>query len=372
MKAFKCTCGQPLFFDNLECLSCGRQVAYDPVGHTLVNVEPADGGLWIVSGDDRTPPPQYRLCAHRTAPAACNWLVPATEPQAVCLSCRLTRTVPLLDDPKDEARLRELESAKRRVLFALQELDLPLIPKSDDGERGLAFDFLEPLAGAPPVMTGHDNGLITLNVAEADDDYREKNRENLQEPYRTVIGHIRHELGHYYWDVLVRDDTSWLGKFRELFGDDRLDYSQALQKHYSEGPPPDWQSNFISAYAASHPWEDWAESWAHYLHMQATLETVTSYHLHSAETPLHLTPFSADALYEKEADPAFLDWVNSWVVLTATLNEVARSMGQPDIYPFVLNLPAVKKIHFIHCLINDRRLATTPPVPQELAVPTAG
>ena len=370
MRAFKCTCGQPLFFDNLECLGCGAQVAYDPIGRTLVTVEAASDGLWTASNDEEEPRAQFRLCAHRTAQAACNWLVPATVPQAICLSCRLTRTVPLLDRPKNADRLRELEAAKRRVLFALQHMDLPLIPKSQDADRGLAFDFLEALPEGPPVVTGHAEGVITLNVAEADDDYREKNRESLGEPYRTVVGHIRHELGHYYWDLLVRD-ASWLPQFRQLFGDERADYAEALKKHYAEGPPADWRDQFISAYAASHPWEDWAESWAHCMHMHDTLETVTSYRLETAETPLSLTPFSADALYEKETDTVFLDWINSWVILTATLNEVARSMGQPDIYPFVLNVPAVKKMHFVHCIINGGRQGSTPAVPATLAAPAA-
>ena len=369
MKSFTCKCGQPLFFDNLACLNCGAQIAYDPAARTLVALEPASDGLWTIAGDERDPSPQFRLCAHRTAPAACNWLVPAALPHAICLACRLTRTVPALDRPKNADRLRELEAAKRRVLFALQLMKLPLIPKSDNAERGLAFDFLETLPDGPPVLTGHDEGVITLNVAEADDDYREKNRESLKEPYRTLVGHIRHEIGHYYWEILIRD-TPWLPRYRELFGDDRADYGEALKKHYADGPPADWRDHFISAYAASHPWEDWAESWAHFMHMNATLETVTSYRLDTANTPLRLTPFTADVLFQKETDGAFLDWINSWVVLTATLNEIARSMGQPDIYPFVLSAPAVRKIHFVHCVINTHRGERTPPVPETLAAPT--
>lgn len=370
MKPFACSCGQPLFFDNMRCVNCGREVAYDPTARTLISLEPAGDGLWMVVGDEREPRPRFRLCTNRTAAAACNWLVPASAPGDFCLSCRLTRTIPSLDRPKNAARLWELESAKRRVLLALQHMNLPLIPKSEDAERGLAFDFLEALPDGRPVLTGHDEGVITLNVAEADDDYREKNRENLREPYRTLVGHIRHELGHYFWDLLVRD-TPWLPRCRELFGDDRADYGEALKKHYAEGSPPGWRERFISAYAASHPWEDWAESWAHFMHMHATLVTVASYHLETANTPLRLTPFTADVLYQTDADPAFLDWINSWVVLTATLNEIARSMGQPDIYPFVLNAPAVRKIHFVNCVVNDYRGERTPPVPEELAAPAA-
>ena len=183
MKAFACSCGQPLFFENMQCVNCGRQVAYNVTAGTLVSLEPAGNDLWMVVGDEREPRPQFSFCANRTGAAACNWLVPDGAPGGFCLSCRLTRTIPILDRPKNADRLRELEAAKRRVLFALQYMDLPLIPKSEDAERGLAFDFLEALPDGPPVLTGHDEGVVTFNVAEADDDYREKNRENLREPY---------------------------------------------------------------------------------------------------------------------------------------------------------------------------------------------
>jgi hypothetical protein len=368
MKVFHCTCGQPLFFDNVRCENCRRQVAYNPTSRMLVAVEPAGEDLWAISGDQDNPPPLFRLCANRTRAAACNWLVPSSESHAICLSCRLTRTIPSLDRPKNAQRLRELEAAKRRVLFSLQNMQLPLIPKSEDEERGLAFDFLEALPDGPPVLIGHDEGAITLNIAEADDDYREKNREKLHEPYRTVVGHIRHELGHYFWDLLVRD-TPWHAKYRAIFGDERADYAEALKKHYAEGPPANWRDYFISAYAASHPWEDWAESWAHFMHIRATLETVVNFGLDITNTPLRLTPFSPDVLYERDDDPAFFDRINTWVVLTALLNEVARSMGQPDIYPFVLNAEAVKKIHFVGCVIKASHGVEPLPDPAILAAP---
>jgi hypothetical protein len=367
MKVFHCTCGQPLFFDNVRCENCGRQVAYDPASRMLAAVEPAGEELWAIAGDEGDPRSLFRLCANRTMAAACNWLVPSSESQAICLACRLTRTIPSLNRPKNAERLRELEAAKRRVLFALQNMQLPLIPKLENEERGLAFDFLEALPDGPPVLTGHADGVITLNIAEADDDYREKNREQLREPYRTVVGHIRHELGHYFWDLLVRD-TPWHAKYRAIFGE-RADYADALKKHYAEGAPDGWRNHFISEYASSHPWEDWAESWAHYMHLLATLETVTNFRLDTVNTPLRLTPFTPDVLYQKDTDPAFLDWINAWVVLTALLNEVARSMGQPDIYPFVLSAPAVKKVHFVHCVINANLGKRTRPVPATLAAP---
>jgi hypothetical protein len=374
MKAFHCTCRQPLFFDNTRCLRCGSEVAYDPTSRRLTPLKPAkQKDLWLLARDTRKPKPQFRFCANRTEPAACNWLVPARDEETLCLSCRLTRTIPILARPKNPERLRDLEAAKRRVLFVLQELDLPLVPKSADPERGLAFDFLESLPDEPRVLTGHAKGLITLNVAEADDDYRERHRDNLREPYRTVVGHLRHELAHYYWDLLI-GDTDWIEPFRTLFGDERTNYASALESHYAEGPVPDWRAKFISAYAASHPWEDWAESWAHYLHLRSTLETVQTYGLNTAKVPLRIEPFALETLgdiNDSEDAAAFLRWVNAWVVLTTVLNEVSRSMGQPDLYPFVLNGPAVAKLYFVHRIIQRRGGKETVPPPPTLAQPVA-
>ena len=372
MKSFACTCGQPLFFDNLRCLSCGAYVAYDPTSKVLATVvEAGTPDDWAVAGDLRAPPPLFRLCAHRATASSCNWLVPAAHPAATCVSCRLTRTVPNLDNPKNAQRLRELEAAKRRVVFALQNLGLPVVPRDENPVQGLGFDFLETLPGEPAVMTGHCAGVVTLNVAEADGDFRANHRENLQEHYRTVIGHLRHELGHYYWDVLVRD-TAWLPRFRDLFGDERADYEEALSRQYADGPPADWAQRHISRYAASHPWEDWAESWAHYMHARATLGTVRSFGLCIDATTLRVTPFTEEVLYRAEpaaAGTEFLAWVNDWVILTAVLNETSRSMGQPDLYPFVLNRDVVTKLHFIQCLIDEHAVAgSVMSLPPQLAM----
>jgi hypothetical protein len=373
MHAFSCHCGQPIFFHNLFCLACSRDLGYDPTARMLSSIEPAGAGLWIRTGDRREPPPRFRTCAHRGAAAACNWLVPAEEPEAVCLSCRLTRTIPALDRPKNVERLRDIEIAKRRMLFGLQRLDLPLEPKTDpESARGLAFDFLESLP-KQPVLTGHASGVITINVAEADADYREKNREALDEPYRTVLGHLRHEVGHYYWDVLVRDGD-WLEPCRALFGDERASYAEALDRHYKEGPPADWANAYISSYATMHPWEDWAETWAHFLHIRSTLEIVAAFGIDITHSQLRLTPFTRDVLYREAGeapDEAFLKWVNAWVALTATFNEVARSMGQPDVYPFVLNGPAVTKLHFVHTVVTARGNRGTPEAPERLVAPAA-
>lgn len=365
MKTFACACGQPLFFHNLRCLACGAHVGYDPASRQLAALSATGDGAWRVRGDARRPLPRFRLCAHRNEAAQCNWLVPDDEPFTACLSCRLTRTIPNLSRPWNARRLLDIEGAKRRMLFALQSWGLPIEPKVPGAPGGLAFDLLEPLEGEPPVLTGHADGVITVNVAEADDDYREQHRGALSEPYRTVLGHLRHEIGHYYWTVLVRD-TPWLPRFRALFGDERADYGAALRRNYAEGPPPDWSSRYISRYASAHPWEDWAESWAHYMHMRSTLQTVASFGLDTTRVTLVITPFPPEVLYRREPveeAQRFLDWTNAWVTLTAVLNETARSMGQPDIYPFVLNRTAVTKLHFIECVVAEqsgRHLAAPP------------
>ena len=367
MKVFQCVCRQPLFFDNTSCVNCGATVGYDPTSRALAPLKQTRDQLWSLARDGRRPRPRFRPCASREAAAACNWLVPAESPHALCLSCRLTRRIPILDRPRNPDRLRELEAAKRRVLFALQNLALPLRPKAEDATWGLAFDFLESLPDAPPVTTGHADGVITLNVAEADSDYREHHRDTLKEPYRTIVGHLRHELGHYYWDVLVRD-SPWLPRFRELFGDEQASYAAALERHYADGPPADWGTRFISAYAASHPWEDWAETWAHYMHMRATLETADAFGLDTSRARLRLDRFGPDVLYGDGADgEAFLTAINAWVLLTTLVNEVSRSMGQPDLYPFVLSGAVVTKLHFVHAVVHTgRTLPAHAPEPDRL------
>ena len=363
MKAFQCICGQPLFFHNEACLGCGAAIGYDPTSRMLGTLAPREDGTWSLAVDERVPAPAFRFCAHRADAAGCNWLVPAERIEPACLSCRLTRTIPVLADERNATRLLIIETAKRRVLYGLQVCGLPIVPKDEDALNGLAFDLLEDYPDQH-IFTGHAGGVVTINIAEADADYREKSRESLREPYRTVIGHLRHEIGHHYWNVLI-DGSDWLPRFRDLFGDERIDYVPALDAYYAGGAPLDWADRFISAYAASHPWEDWAETWAHYLHLRATLQTVESFRLDTSHTPLRITPFEADALYDPNAASAaaFLGWINAWVVLTTVLNETARSMGQPDVYPFVMNRAAVGKLHFVQCVIEAQggRAIESPP-----------
>ena len=311
----------------------------------------------------------YARCANLTTPAACNWLialVPATgfesQPpaQLLCHACRLNRTIPDLNDgahPDNGVLWGKIELAKRRLFSSLLALGLPVQSLTEDPVRGMAFDLLRSPDGGPPITTGHHNGLITLNLLEADDAAREAVRAAMREPYRTLLGHFRHEIGHYYWDRLVRG-TPWMDGFRALFGDETQDYAACLQTNYTQGPPADWALHYVSAYASSHPWEDWAECWAHYLHMRDTVDTAASLGLGTQGADnafLEFTPFTIDALYQGDHPQAqkFLDFLNEWTRLSTLLNEMSRSMGQVDFYPFVLPRDVVAKLHFVHLLVTS-------------------
>jgi hypothetical protein len=299
----------------------------------------------------------WRRCENFDSPAGCNWLVPADDEEPLCRACRLNRTIPDLDNAENAQWWRLIENAKRRLVAQLLNLGLPVRSKvSEDAEQGLMFDFLRSPEKGPRVLTGHADGLITLNVEEADDAKREKMRLDLREPYRTLLGHFRHEVGHYYWDRLIAG-TPWHEKFRALFGDERQDYSAALKKNYEEGPPGDWGERHISAYASVHPWEDWAECWAHYLHVVDSLDTALGFGLRGENIEQATEPFSEADLYDPEVDDAhrFILLANSWVQLTMVVNELARSMGQPDFYPFVMSRPVLRKVHFIQMVVKEAR-----------------
>ena len=342
MKLFECPyCRHRIYFENAQCLNCQRLVSYDPDAAKFT-LSDADGIFQCVNA----------------AECACNWSVSA--PDIFCRACILNKTIPDLSIAGNRERWIRVEEAKKRAIYSLLHFDLPVGPKQHPGDQiGLAFDLLADPIGAGPggehILTGHDNGLITLNVAEADSAEREKMRAQMGENYRTLLGHCRHEVGHYYWDRLIRDDISRLGRFRMIFGDERPDYEEALKAHYAHGAPYDWQERFISAYAASHPWEDWAETWAHYLHITDTLEMVNSLNF-----PLgRLETVDANELAKGDtgnpptgsAPGQFGKMLQRWLVLSEASNSINRCMGLPDLYPFVISPPAAGKLRFVHELL---------------------
>jgi hypothetical protein len=350
-------CGQSLYFENYACLRCGATVGFLPDRLQIRALTPTGDGRWSVTGEAVSR--RYRSCANQIAHGACNWLVADDDPDPLCLSCRLNRRIPALHKPEYRRRWLRMEGEKRRLLYGLLRLGLRVIPKSIDAMRGLAFDFLadddsplaDPVDEGTGVVTGHYLGLITLNIAEADDVVRERLRRDMNEPYRTLLGHFRHESGHYYWNRLVMEG-GWTEAVRAVFGDDNADYGESLQKHYQWGPPAEWPDQYLSAYASSHPWEDWAESWAHYLHMVDTLETAD----HFGRPGRKGSERSKDRTFAPGADPYcdmdFDRLVADWLPLSVTLNNLNRSMGLADAYPFVLAGPAIEKLRLVHQILR--------------------
>ena len=352
-KVWECQCGQSIFFRNSQCLACLSALGYWPAANVLSSLDAGpQQGTWQLHSD-----PQlglFRRCANLLTPAACNWLLAEGDEGELCTACSLNHTIPDLSVPENHERWCKVETAKRRLVAQLISLGLPVIAKRDNEEAGLSFDFIGiDLEGNLPT-TGHANGLITLDIKEADDAHREKVRVQMREPYRTLLGHFRHEVGHYYWDRLIAN-SHWLSEFRHLFGDDQQSYADALQRHYDQGAPLDWQQTHVSAYATMHPWEDWAETWAHYLHMMDAVDTALGFGMSAKEMDFDYQPFPLTTLYDPQhaSGPAFLSFVNAWIELAGMLNELSRSMGQPDFYPFVLPPAVIAKLHFIHLVIQE-------------------
>jgi len=352
MKLFSChACHALLFFESVSCVRCGHTLAYLPDAGLMsaMNALP-DGGVWeaqapAVRGQ------RFRLCRNSTEFGVCNWAVPIDDPDPLCRACRLNAIIPNLSEPGAREAWARIEVAKHRLVYSLLSLGLPVETRSAPEGPGLAFEFMRDTEDEK-VWTGHNDGVITINIAEADDPFREKTRVQLGEPYRTLLGHFRHEIGHYYWDRLVAG-TPMLARFREVFGDESPSYADAMSVHYENGPRADWQARYVSAYASAHPWEDWAETWAHYLHMVDTLETARAFGLSLKPSPV------AEAKPPPATAPGWADFRSfddlwsGWVALTAALNSLNRSMGLPDSYPFVLSPVALDKLRFVHEVVQD-------------------
>lgn len=307
----------------------------------------------------------YRKCANYTDHQVCNWMIPAEDNHEYCVSCRLNKIIPDLSKPGNQKRWFRMERGKRRTLYNLLKIGLTFVNREMDPDNGLEFRFMEDVKQYDPysqelvtyqtIMTGHETGTITINILEADHSHREAVRENMNEPYRTTLGHIRHETGHYFWDRLV-DDSGHLEAFRALFGDERHDYQHSLQQYYQNGPQSMWQGNFISAYASAHPWEDWAETWAHYLHITDTMETAYDFGFaidgRKINLPLPLrsgTLLKARDLFKGVSFDAML---TDWMRLTIVMNSLNRSMGLRDAYPFAVSAKVSDKLRFVHQVIT--------------------
>lgn len=335
MRRFWCDCGHPLFFESTSCNNCGAEVGYDShSGDMLSRRGGRIGSLFHAQGD-------YEYCDNGARYGVCNWLVPASEKGSLCHGCRYNRTIPWLGNEDNIGRWRRFEIAKKRLLYTLNSLHLPLVDGSTDPDRGLLFDFIEDQRSNPVLLesfvsTGYLSGVITINALEADDLAREEQRVRMNESYRTLLGHLRHESGHFFQAYVLQDDR--LGsEFRRLFGDPDADYQAALQRHYDLGPADGWSSYYISSYASAHPVEDWAECWSHYLHMMDTLETAAAYRM--IDSPRMQRDFRGIA--------------NQWRGFSTVLNELNRSIGLADAYPFVINEWVEHKLAFVGRAIEE-------------------
>lgn len=352
MQIFKCThCEQPVYFDNNLCTACDHVLGFDPVKMKILALVANQEQTWTELKSQE----KYKFC-HNKQYGVCNWVLTEHSEASFCLACNLNRVIPDLNNEEYRQRWHTIELAKHRLVYALLRWRLPVQDRVVNPEQGLAFDFkADPnMPHEPKVMTGHDNGLITLNIAEADDVERAMARNNMDEVYRTLLGHFRHEIGHYYWDLLI-DGTEFLEPCRALFGDERTSYQDALDRHYHQGPPSDWREHYISSYATMHPWEDWAETWAHYLHIVDVLETGYAFGVqinpqvvrdkkqHFMQLSQSLDPYESCT---------FEQIYNAWLSMSFAMNSINRSMGHEDFYPFVINAEVQKKLKFIHDVVH--------------------
>lgn len=378
MKTFKCSCEaqQILFFESSHCIACDRTVGLDD---WFEKVEPYDldeeSGQYFKAAQ---PDIRYQKCDNHTNFESCNGMVnmnafepPAdNEDEVLCFACRFNETIPDLSIVEHIPLWKKMEMAKRRALYTLKSLSLPLRTISQDSENGLSFDFTtdrdvsdhfaSKLLNQESIFTGHDCGHITINLAEADDVARSHTKLAMGEQYRTLLGHFRHELGHYYFDILIAGFSDKHALCKKYFGDDDSSYKKAMDKHYKKGAPANWRDTFISEYATMHPYEDWAETWAHYMHIIDTLETAQNFSLTGSTSANALETEEVGALnlpqdvYFFSSQTSMESILETWVDFSMILNSLNRSMGMNDAYPFVLTQPVRTKLSFIHHAIHDR------------------
>jgi hypothetical protein len=323
-------------------------VAFDPAADAFRALDPTRG-VW--EGLEPAETAETADPCDNSRYDVCNWLCVDSPRSGLCRSCRHNAIIPDLTAPGVLQRWRKVEDAKRRAILGLLRLGLDL-----DGEPGLSFRLLyDPAAesgGPPDHPTGYLDGVVTLNLVEADDSARERIRMQMAEPYRTLVGHFRHELGHHYWRRLVAGSPH-LEAFRRLFGDERTDYGAAAQAYYAQGPERDWPTRFVSRYASMHPSEDFAETFAHFLHVVDTLAAIRDFGLQlqppagsraeGEAVRVDRAPYAADTA----------ELASCWPYFAFALNAVNRSMGQPDLYPFSLSPMVVLKLDFINRLVAD-------------------
>lgn len=348
MKVFQCSnCQHPLYFEDYQCANCNFAIGYRDYDRTMLSFSFISNQMEGVGEVG-----YYKYCSNHQH-LVCNWVLPYNSPEEFCSACQLNKTIPNLKNFKNFEKWRNLEIAKHRLIYQLQKLGLPTISKIKNKVDGFCFDFVSRQIN-PKLMTGHDNGLITILLSEADSVERERMRKLMLEPYRTLIGHLRHEVGHYYWERLIRDYPQTLYEYRNLFGDESLDYGQALKNYYARSDNFYWQNNYISKYASAHSWEDWAETWAHYFHIMDMVETAHFFNL-SVQPQNIPQDLHATASYDPYNTVSFEDIVKTCIPISFAVNSINRAMGIIEVYPFSITPAVIEKLTFIHNLIAPLR-----------------
>jgi hypothetical protein len=352
MKLYTCSnCHSLIYFENNICLHCGYSLGFDANTLSLITLVSEGKNSYANIQHDQQ---KFHYCKNAEY-GTCNWLIYSSQPSEFCQACELNRVIPALTSDDNMKRWKNIEVAKHRLVYSLLRLRLPVSKRIENEETGIAFDFLAQTSPREKVITGHDSGTITLNIDEADEAARAKHKLDLGEKYRTLLGHFRHEIGHYYWEVLIRN-TDAIEKYRLLFGNEERDYKEALENYYKNGAPSDWSDHYISPYASSHPWEDWAETWAHYLHLMDTLETAFAFGIRIQPDMVQDTKGIQASIQQDPYDMTdFSQIIKWWLPLTFAVNSLNRSMGHSDFYPFIISDNVVEKLQFIHevCLRNS-------------------
>lgn len=334
MRRFYCHCGHEVNFHDHFCKACGRDLAYDPQIGTLWSGELRDTNQFFAHTKNKQDNLLFQTCEHRHHDVGCNWLLVKGDDHCQCIACHTTRVIPDQSHDKNANRWFRLERAKRQLFQTLIDVKLIQADRPVDF-TDLQFDFLEDKRSNPNldlehVLSGHCDGLITINAAEADEGFLHTMKEQMQELYRSLLGHFRHEIGHYFWAKFFKTERQ-KQQFREVFGDERQDYAEALQAYYDANNQSHWRSRYITPYASSHPHEDWAETWAHYLHIVDTLQTAQSFGL---------------SVYDPQ-EHNFDHWFNEWRRVSQVMNSLNQSMGLAEPYPFRLSEMVIGKLRFI-------------------------
>lgn len=359
MRLFQCShCAAPVYFDNMTCLRCEYALGYAYESGLMAAFAVDEAGEWRAP-DAAKPtgkPEPCRPCANR-AVLSCNWMLDTDDSGDLCQSCRLTSVYPDQSVEENVLAWQTCELSKRRWLYAIRTLGLPVAPKTDAFPDGITFRFMQSVGTKTQVMTGHADGVITINAAESDPVARLSAREAMEEPYRTLLGHFRHESGHYYWQRLIERDDQVLANYRAVFGDERQDYGEALKQHYEQGAPADWAVHFVSQYAASHPWEDFAETWAHYLHIVDAVEVAESWKVSIDGYPRNeIDQFTAPIA----ANEGFKSLMARWLPLSLLANSLNRSLGHDDAYPFAPSATVLNKLGWVHGFVTGQAGAYAP------------